>query len=281
MVNAAGTTEPEGRREAVCGIDDGLLSVVVPVYNEAGNVVPLAEEIAGALDGRIDYEIVFVDDGSDDATGEALAALGRRMPCLHMRRHGVNCGQSAALWTGIRAARGAWIATLDGDGQNDPADILTLLEVARADDAPDGLVMVSGVRVRRQDNWLRRLSSRLANRVRAALLHDDAPDSGCGLKLFRRDAYTALPTFDHMHRFLPALMQRDGGAVVHVAVNHRPRLSGTSKYGFGIGSRLWVGVVDLIGVMWLRRRALPAAVDDKTGTLRRGGPPEQRGVDDE
>lgn len=259
---------PEAASARRQGAADGGLSVVVPVYDEAANVAPLAAEIVAALDrvagaapGGGGYEIIFVDDGSSDGTGEALRALRRTLPQLRVLRHRRNCGQSAALMTGVAAARGAWIVTLDGDGQNDPADVPRLLAALGAPEAPENLAMVAGVRVHRRDPWIRRAGSRLANGVRARLLGDDTPDTGCGLKLIRREAYLAMPYFDHMHRFLPALVQRDGGAVVHVEVSHRPRRSGASKYGLGVGNRLWAGIVDLVGVMWLQRRAVRPVVE--------------------
>jgi dolichol-phosphate mannosyltransferase len=228
------------------------LSVVVPVYREPENVEPLLREIAHALDGRVDYEVVMVDDGSDDATPERLAAARAGYPRLRVIRHRQNRGQSAALITGIRAARAEWIATLDGDGQNDPADIPRLLSL-RDGSAPGQMPdMVAGVRRKRRDNWLRRMSSRVANGVRSRLLRDDCPDSGCGLKLIRREAFMRLPHFNHMHRFLPALVRGAGGSVSTLDVNHRPRERGASKYG--LFDRLWVGIVDLFGVMWLQRR---------------------------
>jgi dolichol-phosphate mannosyltransferase len=228
------------------------LSVVIPVRNEQDNIAALIAEIRAALDGRLDYEVVYVDDGSTDATAERLAAAQRDFPRLRVLRHAQSCGQSAALATGVRAARGAWIATLDGDGQNDPADIPKLWAMAQERDRPANLQLVAGWRRRRQDSWLKRLSSRIANAVRARLLKDATPDTGCGLKLFPRAVFLELPYFDHMHRFLPALVQRNGGRTVSVEVNHRPRTRGTSKYG--VHNRLWVGIVDLIGVMWLQRR---------------------------
>lgn len=226
------------------------ISVVVPVRDEAGNIAPLITEIRAALDPLARrYEIVYVDDGSRDGSGECIAAAGRTpgapVRCLV---HAGNFGQSAALDTGIRAARGRVIVTLDGDGQNDPADIPRLL--AEADAAPRRLVV--GYRATRRDTWLKRLSSRIANGVRGRLLRDHTPDTGCGLKVFARDLYFDLPYFDHMHRFLPALTQRAGGEVMSVPVHHRPRERGRSKYG--VHNRLWVGIVDLIGVMWLQRR---------------------------
>jgi dolichol-phosphate mannosyltransferase len=176
---------------------------------------------------------------------------------LRVVRHRRSAGQSAALATGIRAARGVWIATLDGDGQNDPADIPALHARAQAPDAP---ALVAGWRARRRDTALKRFSSRLANGVRAALLGDSTPDTGCGLKVFRRETFLRLPAFNHMHRFLPALVQRDGGLVVNQRVNHRPRAAGTSKYG--VMNRLFVGIVDLLGVMWLQRRPVRPEIED-------------------
>ena len=224
------------------------LSVVVPVKDEAGNVGPLAREIAAALTGQ-PHEILFVDDGSSDGTAQALAALKADLPQLRVLRHGRNLGQSRGIRTGVQAARGEIIVTLDGDGQNDPADIPMLLTRLRTE--PE-LTMVSGVRVKRQDNASRRLASRLGNGFRSAMLGDGATDTGCGLKAFRRQAFLDLPYFDHLHRFLIAMIQREGGKVAYVPVNHRPRLTGASKYtNFG---RLLVSVQDLLGVRWLQRR---------------------------
>jgi dolichol-phosphate mannosyltransferase len=228
------------------------ITVVVPVCNEEENVAPLAREIAAALRGRAHFEAIFVDDGSTDATAEVLKAeRAASMSELRVLRHSIRRGQSAALWTGVRAARAPWIATLDGDGQNDPADIAALI-AARDDPANRGVLIFMGNRVSRRDTWLRRLSSRIANAVRRGLLDDGTPDTGCGIKLLHRDTYLSLPLFDHMHRFLPALFQRAGSRVVSVPVNHRPRTRGQSKYG--LWNRLWVGIVDIFGVMWLKRR---------------------------
>jgi dolichol-phosphate mannosyltransferase len=227
-----------------------LISVVVPVRNEAPNIAPLIAEIRAALAG-VAHEIVYVDDGSDDGTLAALLDAAAGGP-LVIRRHRRGCGQSAAIVTGVRAASGRFVATLDGDGQNDPADIPALLARAQAEGAADGPVLIAGHRTRRRDSRVKKITSRLANRVRAALLGDKTPDTGCGLKLFTRAAFLELPAFDHMHRFLPALFIRAGGRVVSVPVNHRPRMRGASKYG--TLDRLWVGIVDLAGVFWLQRR---------------------------
>lgn len=231
----------------------GRLSVVVPVRNEADNIAPLVREIVAALSGRATFEIVYVDDGSDDATPARLAALKAEVPMLRVIRHRRACGQSRAVSTGVAAARHEWIATLDGDGQNDPADIPALLAVLADPAQPANLALLAGWRARRNDSAVRRWSSRIANGVRSRLLRDDTPDTGCGLKLFARETFLHLPNFDHMHRFLPALVLRDGGAVVSVPVSHRARARGVSKYG--VHNRLWVGIVDLFGVAWLQRRA--------------------------
>ena len=222
-----------------------LLTVVVPVRNEAPNIAPLVAEIRQAL-AQTPHEILYVDDGSTDDTPGQLA-----LAHVATRRHRTSCGQSAAVITGVRAARGTWIATLDGDGQNDPADIPALLAQALADAGTPPL-LIAGHRTTRRDTFVKRISSRVANAIRARLLRDATPDTGCGLKLFRRDAFLALPHFDHMHRFLPALFIRAGGRVVSVPVNHRPRTRGTSNYG--TLDRLWVGIFDLVGVAWLQRR---------------------------
>jgi len=235
------------------------LSVVIPVRNEAGNIAPLVGEIVAALDRAAEYEVVYVDDGSTDATAAEIQALQASNPRLRLVRHANSCGQSAAVRTGVKAARGAWIATLDGDGQNDPADIPALWRLAG--EAPlTPPLLIAGHRARRRDTWTKRVSSRIANSVRRGMLHDDTPDSGCGLKLFPRDLFLELPAFDHMHRFLPALVLRAGGIVRSVPVNHRPRERGISKYG--TLDRLAVGITDLFGVMWLRRRgSVPVVID--------------------
>jgi len=226
-----------------------LVSVVVPVKNEAPNIASLIAEIEVAL-AAVAHEIVYVDDGSDDETPAMLAAAAATAP-LRTLRHARSCGQSAAIVSGVKAARGRWIATLDGDGQNDPADIPRLLARAQAEGA-DGMLLVAGHRVRRQDSLTKKVSSRVANGIRAWLLKDATPDTGCGLKVFPRALFLELPHFDHMHRYLPALALRQGGRVVSEPVHHRPRVRGASKYG--TLDRLAVSFSDLIGVAWLQRR---------------------------
>jgi dolichol-phosphate mannosyltransferase len=230
------------------------LSVVVPVCNEAENVEPLVREIHAAVGAR-DYEMVFVDDGSTDATAAILVRLKQEFPALRVLKHSFRSGQSAAVASGVRSSRSPWIATLDGDGQNDPADIPKLI-AERDSPAGRGVQLFMGNRkASRKDTAFRKLQSSIANGVRSSMLGDGTPDTGCGIKLFSRDLFLELPRFDHMHRFLPALFQRHGARVVSVPVSHRPRTRGTSKYG--MLNRLWVGIVDICGVMWLRRRYKP------------------------
>jgi dolichol-phosphate mannosyltransferase len=237
------------------------LSIVIPVRNEAGNIAPLVAEIAAALDGAgVDYEIVYVDDGSTDATAVEIARLRTASPRLRLVSHAKSCGQSAAVRTGVKAARASWIATLDGDGQNDPADIPSLWQIAKVAPGTPPL-LIAGHRTRRQDSRTKRLVSKIANAIRRAMLHDDTADTGCGLKLFPRALFLDLPYFDHMHRFLPALVLREGGVVRSLPVNHRPRERGASKYG--VIDRLWVGITDLFGVMWLcRRKSVPEVIGE-------------------
>ena len=227
------------------------VSVVVPVYEEAGNIRPLADEVFDALAGRMHYELIFVDDGSSDGTVDDIHRAMARDPAVRICEHTANKGQSAALRTGVTAARANIIAVLDGDGQNDPADIPSLL--AELKSGPT-VKMVIGRRIKRKDRWVRRVSSRVANGVRSRLLKDGILDTGCGIKVFYRDDFLGLPAFDHMHRFLPALFQRNGGKVSAVPVNHRERWNGTSKYG--IRNRLWVGITDILGVIWLQKRRI-------------------------
>jgi len=236
------------------------LSVVIPARNEAPNVAPLVAEIRRALDGRMDYEIVYVDDGSGDATAGEIRRQAQDFPQLRVIRHRASCGQSMAILTGVKAARAGWIATLDADGQNDPADIPRLWDIARSAPASPPL-MVAGQRQKRRDTWSKRWASRAANAIRRRLLGDGTPDTGCGLKMFQRDFFLELPRFDHMHRFLPALAMRQGGKVISVPVNHRARERGQSNYG--VFDRLWAGIADLLGVMWLMRRAKNPIVTDE------------------
>ncbi|MGB7740535.1 MAG: glycosyltransferase family 2 protein [Steroidobacteraceae bacterium] len=232
-----------------------VVSVVIPVCNEDENVLPLAQEIHAALAGKYSFEQIFVDDGSTDKTGEmVLAARAQGMPEIRLLQHVTRSGQSAAVATGVRLARGRWIATLDGDGQNDPADFPRLLDALMQSASPR-LKLVMGNRTTRRDTWLRRVSSRVANGVRGWILKDGTPDTGCGIKVFDRDVFMHMPRFRNMHRFMPALFQREGYEVVSLPVNHRERMRGTSKYG--VNNRLWVGIVDLWGLSWLIRRASP------------------------
>lgn len=228
------------------------ICVVVPMHNEEGNAGALIREIAGALAGR-NFEIVAVNDASRDGTLAELQAVRSDVPSLRIVSHRKNAGQSRAVRTGVLSARAPIIATLDGDGQNPPVDLPTLIDALTGADAPDGLAMVGGRRVGRQDNAGKKIASRLGNGIRKRLLNDDADDTGCGIKAFRRDAYLMLPFFDHQHRFLPALMKREGFLVEFRDVSHRPRIAGKSKYT-NLG-RLFASISDMIGVMWLNSRA--------------------------
>lgn len=234
------------------------LSVVVPVHNEEDNVAPLVGEIVAALRGRIDFDIVYVDDTSKDGTLARLRELQTTVPELRVIRHLSNAGQSTAVRNGVKAARAPWIATLDGDGQNDPADIPNLLAQRDAGDAQTKLY--AGWRVNRQDSGSKRWASKWANAIRARMLRDDTPDTGCGIKLFEREAFLDLPYFDHMHRYLPALMQRAGWKTVSVPVNHRHRTAGVSKYNNL--NRALVGIRDLRGVAWLIVRSRRTGVEE-------------------
>ena len=234
------------------------ISVVVPVFNERDNIPPLLAEIAAALRGRADFEIVYVDDASKDDSLAVLAAAKAQYPELRVIRHVSQSGQSTAIRSGVKAARGTWIATLDGDGQNDPADIPKL--IAMRAESPASIRLFAGWRVNRQDSASKRFGSRFANAIRRRMLRDDTPDTGCGIKLFERAAFLDLPYFDHMHRYLPALMQRAGWQVKSVPVNHRPRGMGVSKYN-NLGRAL-VGISDLRGVGWLIKRSKRTAVEE-------------------
>ena len=226
------------------------VTIVVPVRNEADNVAPLIAEIDAALDGRWPYEIIYVNDGSTDTTGDVLLGLMKQRGNLRQLRHAESCGQSAAVRSGVRAARGKIVATLDGDGQNDPSFLPALL--AAVEKAGGRVGLAAGQRVGRKDTSFKRLQSRIANGVRGSILRDGTRDTGCGLKAFQRDAFLMLPYFDGLHRFLPALMRREGYEIAYVDVKDRPRRSGVSNYGFF--DRLWIGIMDLAGVWWLIRR---------------------------
>ena len=237
------------------------VSIVVPVRNEAGYITPLIAEIVAALGKSLSFEIIYVNDGSTDKTESELTLLMASRPWLRHVMHRSSCGQSAALRTGVMHARAPVIVTLDGDGQNDPAFIPALLSALAA--GMPRVALVAGQRVGRKASAFKRLQSRIANGVRGAILRDGTRDTGCGLKTFRRDVFLALPYFDALHRFLPALVRREGYDIGYVDVVDRPRRHGTSNYGFW--DRLWVGILDLFGVWWLirRRRHVPDVLEVK------------------
>lgn len=238
-----------------------MITVVVPILNEAGNIDPLIDEIHEALESLFqDYEILYVDDGSSDSSPAELAARMRRDPKLRVLRHRSACGQSSGLRTGIKAARFDWIATLDGDGQNHPGDIPALWKAKPDDVGPETPWLAIGHRVDRRDTSSKRWASRFANGLRSRLLQDDTPDTGCGIKLFSRQTFLDLPWFNHIHRYLPALVRRAGGSSVSVPVRHRERGSGDSKYG--VWDRAWVGLWDLRGVRWLMTRSAVPVVHE-------------------
>ena len=232
--------------------DNPVLSVIVPIHNEEQNIVSLAQEISDTLVSLGSHEIIFVDDGSTDNSYQVLIKLTNSISEFRALQHTGRQGQSAAIYSGVSAAKAQLIATLDGDGQNDPADIPTLVAAYYSQSDKEGRLMVVGWRKGRKDNWSKRISSRIANSIRSKLLSDSTPDTGCGLKIFRREDFLSFPAFNHMHRFMPALMLRNGGRVTSLVVNHRPRLHGKSHYG--ILYRIWIGFVDLLGVTWLNRR---------------------------
>lgn len=237
------------------------LSVVIPVQNEEENVRMLIDEVRQALDGVLNYELIYVNDGSTDSTLEILEQYRSGFSLLKIFSHEKGVGQSTAVQTGVKHAESPVIATLDGDGQNDPADIPALFQVL-IENSATGVVLVNGYRKKRKDTFIKRMSSRFANGIRRWLLDDDTPDTGCGLKVFSRDAYLDIPFFDHLHRFLPAMMINGGGQVMSVEVNHRERQLGSSHYGFF--DRLWVGIFDILGVIWLKARTThPVVIEDK------------------
>jgi dolichol-phosphate mannosyltransferase len=249
----------EGMSQVSKGGDNRpLVSVVVPVKNESGNIAPLVDEIAAALASRA-FEIVYVNDGSTDATEQELGALMRERAWLRQIRHQSSCGQSAAIRTGVAMARAELVVTIDGDGQNDPAFIPALIAAFMAGSPRVGLV--AGQRVGRKTTPFKKLQSRTANAIRSTVLKDGTRDTGCGLKAFRRDLFLSLPYFDGLHRFLPALVRREGLDIAYVEVVDRPRRHGTSNYGFW--DRLWIGMVDLFGVWWLirRKKCIPQSVE--------------------
>lgn len=256
-----GTSSAEGRVGRPRPPEQRMdLSVVIPAYDEQDNIAPLVEEVWAALPAGLRCEVVCVDDGSTDRTAERVRARIAGGREIRLLRHKTRYGQSAAIVSGVRAARGRWIVTLDGDGQNVPADIAVLLERRDAAGPGSPIRLVMGWRVERRDGPMRRASSRIANAVRRRVLRDDTPDSGCGLRLFSREVFLALPVFDHMHRFLPALVKHAGWEVVSVPVRHRPRMRGRSSYG--VQDRLWSGIVDVLGVGWLRKREIHTELRD-------------------
>ncbi len=236
------------------------VSVVVPVRNEVDNIAPLLGEIVAALDGRWPFEVVYVDDGSNDRTPAELTRLKAQYPVLRQLRHAESCGQSAAVRSGVAAARAPMVVTLDGDGQNDPAFLPALVGALEAGGPRMGLI--AGQRVGRKASGFKKMQSRIANAVRGAVLRDGTRDTGCGLKAFRRDLFLRLPYFDGLHRFLPALVRREGYEVGYVDVVDRPRAHGVSNYG--MWDRLWVGILDLAGVWWLirRKKRVPQVSED-------------------
>ena len=236
------------------------LTVVIPVFNEAQSIRSLISEISDALI-NIDYEIVVVDDHSSDETANVLIKIQKNNKRLRIIRHEKNYGQSFAIRSGVKCAKSSWIATLDGDGQNDPSDIPRLFDALIEKSGKDKNILIAGFRFKRKDSWLKRISSKYANKVRSSLLQDEVPDTGCGLKLFSRDFFLDLPSFNHMHRYIPALYISRGGVVFSLKVNHRHREKGYSKYGFN--NRFWVGITDLFGLMWLQKRSKKVIFKEK------------------
>ncbi|WP_171021962.1 glycosyltransferase family 2 protein [Cohaesibacter sp. CAU 1516] len=243
------------------------VSVVIPCKNEKDNLAFLIDEVGSALAGR-PFELIIVDDGSDDGTDQLLQAYSIERPWLRHIRHEKSCGQSNAVRTGLLHAQGEFIATLDGDGQNDPAFFPQMIDALKAGD-PDH-ALAAGQRMKRTDGFVKKYGSRLANSIRQSLLKDNTRDSGCGLKVIRRQVFLNLPFFEAWHRFLPALVVREGLKVVHIDVIDRGRSHGTSKYG--IFDRLWVGILDLLGVYWLRKRRKKIPVIKEISLTGQNGP---------
>ncbi len=236
------------------------LSIVVPVYNEAGNILPLLDEVEAALNGLVSFEVIFIDDGSSDATPAELKQAQARGPHVRLLKHRKRSGKSAGLVTGFWAARAPWIQTLDGDRQNDPADVARIWKQIHNPEPSPSLGLVSGRRKRRNDGIIKWMSSRTANFVRRTLLRDNTSDTGCGFKLLRREIAVKLPFFDGMHRFIPALVRRQGYDITQILIEDRPRAAGVSKYGFF--GRLGVGIFDLFGVFWLMQRGTLGVGDE-------------------
>ncbi len=238
------------------------ISIVIPAKNEAENIRPLITEIQTAMADRDDYELIYVDDGSTDDTWNELQTLYESNPHLLLVRHQQSVGQSIAILSGAWQARGKWLVVLDADGQNDPADIPGMLNAVQDANHRDPAVWgVIGHRVNRRDDWVKRLSSKVANGFRDFMLRDGIPDTGCGLKAVLRERYLRLPSFNHMHRYIPTLIQAQGGSMLVHPVNHRPRQAGVSNYG--VWNRLWVGLVDVLGLWWLKRRAKVVHIQER------------------
>ena len=241
------------------------LSIVIPMRNEAGNAEALIEEILSIAAALPPFEVIVTDDGSTDETGAVITRMGAGDPRIRLLRHATSAGQSAAVHSGVRAARGWLVATLDGDGQNPPSELPRLVAPILAD-TTGRVALAAGQRVGRKDTWSKRMGSRFANRLRGWVLNDGTRDTGCGLKAFRREAFLALPYFDHMHRYLPALFRRDGWQIALVDVSHRAR--GTGRSNYTNLNRALVGIADLAGVAWLirrRKKAQPVEVPAPEG----------------
>jgi dolichol-phosphate mannosyltransferase len=231
------------------------LTIVITVYNEEENIFPVVDELYDKLEGKIVFDLIIVDDGSQDATSFLLQDINKKYSNLRVVRHSVNYGKSTAIITGVKASITPWIATMDGDGQNNPDDILTLYDKLQNLPDPRERILLAGRRRKRNDNLIKRVSSFIANRIRSLLLKDDTLDTACGLKIFSRKMFLYLPKFNNMHRFMPALYKRADGKVISVDIDDRPRIHGKSKYN--LKNRLWVGIFDLFGMIWLQHRSIP------------------------